>query len=385
MSRLRVTLHPAVLRWARERAGLDVDKLAAKFPVRPERVSEWETSGSITIAQADKLARCTYTPVGYLYLSEPPEDRLPIADFRTPSDEARRRPSPDLLETVHRMQRRQAWMRDDIIEEGGELLRFVASYNLDSSPQQVAAAMHDALGLTRGWAATDGAWSGALRRLRNQVENAGVLVVFNGIVGNNTRRKLDRDEFQGFALVDEYAPLIFVNSADFLAAQMFTLCHELAHIFIGAAGISKFESLQPSDHAIEEFCNQTAAEFLVPSDDLRRFWSGVRQRDDVYDAIARHFKVSQLVAARRAQDLALTTRNEFLVFYERHLASERRRSRPSGGNFWNTQNTRIGRRFEEAIVRAVREDRLLYREAYALTGLKGETFEQLIARNRTQL
>ena len=385
MSSLRVTLDPAVLRWARERAGLDVVKLAAKFPVRPERVTEWETSGSITIAQADKLARSTYTPVGYLYLSEPPEDRLPIADFRTPSDEARRRPSLNLLETVQLMQRRQAWMRDDIIEEGGESLRFVGRHDLDSSPPEVAAAMREALGLTRGWAAADGSWSGALRRLRNQVENAGVLVVFNGIVGNNTRRKLDRDEFQGFALVDGYAPLIFVNSADFVAAQMFTLCHELAHIFIGAAGISRLEALQPADHAIEHFCNQTAAEFLVPGDDLRRFWSEVRNREDAFDAIARHFKVSQLVAARRAQDLELTTRNEFLQFYERFLTRERLRDRPSGGNFWNTQNTRIGRRFEEAVVRAVREDRLLYREAYALTGLKGETFEQLIARNSTQL
>ena len=385
MSTLRVTLHPTVLRWARERAGLDVARLAAKIPVRPERVAEWETSGSITIAQADKLARYTYTPVGYLYLSEPPEDRLPIADFRTPSHEARRRPSPNLLETVHLMQRRQAWMRDDIIEEGGEVLRFVASYDLDSSPQQVAEAMRDALGLTRGWAASDGAWSGALRRLRNQVENAGVLAVFNGVVGSNTRRKLDREEFQGFALVDHYAPLIFVNSADFVAAQMFTLCHELAHIFIGAAGISRFQALQPSDHAIEDLCNRAAAEFLVPADELRRIWSEVRHREDLYDAIARRFKVSQLVAARRVQDLELTTRSEFLDFYERYLEGERRRDRPSGGNFWNTQNTRIGRRFEEAIVRAVREDRLLYREAYALTGLKGETFEQLIARNSTQL
>ena len=192
-------------------------------------------------------------------------------------------------------------------------------------------------------------------------------------------------EFQGFALVDEYAPLIFVNSADFVSAQMFTLCHELAHVFIGAAGVSRFEALQPSDHAIEQFCNRTAAEFLVPGDDLRRFWRDVGRRNDAYDAVARHFKVSQLVAARRAQDIELITRNEFLEFYERYLEDEHRRDRPSGGNFWNTQNTRIGRRFEEAVVRAVREDRLLYREAYALTGLKGETFEQLVARNSTRL
>ena len=385
MTRLRVTLQPSVLRWARDRAGLDVGKLAGKVGVRPERVTEWEVSGQITVAQADKLARSTHTPLGFLYLNEPPEDRLPIADFRAWSDDALRRPSPGLLETVYLMQRRQAWMRDDTIEAGGAPLGFVGAYDLASSPQRVAAAMRDALGLPHGWASAEGAWSDALRGLRNRVEDAGVLVVFNGIVGNNTRRTLDPDEFQGFALVDAYAPLIFVNSADFVAAQMFTLSHELAHIFIGADGVSKFEALRPPDQATEQFCNRTAAEFLVPSDDLRRYWREIRGQADLYEAVARHFKVSRLVAVRRALDLELITGREFSEFYERYLDSEHRRDKPSGGNFWNTQNTRIGRRFEEAIVRAVREDRLLYREAYALTGLKGESFEQLIARSSTQL
>ena len=91
----------------------------------------------------------------------------------------------------------------------------------------------------------------ALRRLRNQFDAAGVLVCFNGVVGNNTRRKLDPKEFQGFALADEYAPLVFVNSADFKAAQIFTLAHELAHLFVAESGVSTFQVLQPDSDDTE--------------------------------------------------------------------------------------------------------------------------------------
>lgn len=380
MGRLLITLQPAVLRWARERARLEVDELARKVGVRPERVAEWETSGKITLAQADKVAHRTYTPVGFLYLDEPPEDRLPISDFRTRGGESLRRPSPDLLETVYLMQRRQAWMHDDLVEEESDPLDFVGAYGLDSPPERVAIAMRVALQFRDGWAAAEGTWSDALRRLRDQSEDAGVLVVFNGIVGNNTRRKLDPAEFQGFALVDQYAPLVFVNSADFKAAQIFTLAHELAHIFIGADGVSRFEALQPPADEIENFCNKAAAEFLVPAAELRDFWSDARRARDPYQSIARHFKVSSLVAARRALDVELISREMFFELYSDYRDDELRgirRGEASGGNFWTTQRWRIGPRFGTAVARAVKEGRLPYREAYGLTGIRGETFERM--------
>ena len=378
--RLQIMLQPDVLRWARERTRVSRDELAQKLQVSPERVLEWERSGRISIAQADKLARRTHTPLGFLYLAEPPEDHLPIPDFRTRSDDKPSRPSPDLLETVETMLRRQAWMRDELIEDEAETLDFVGAYGIDAPPRQVAVAMRDALQLAYNWASQVSTWTDALTVLRNQAEDAGVLVVFNGIVGNNTQRKLDPDEFQGFALVDEYSPLIFVNGADFKAAQMFTFAHELAHLFVGETGVSIFKKFQPAPHAIERFCDQTAAEFLVPMDDLNNFWPTAKRANDRYQAIARHFKVSSLVAARRTLDLDLIDKNEFFRFYEEYQHTERdsrQQRKAKGGDFWNTQKWRIGPRFGTAVIRAVKEGRLLYREAYTLTGLKGDTFEEM--------
>ena len=376
-----------MLLWARERAGISRDALARQMQVKIERVIEWEETGDISIAQADRLAERTHTPLGLLYLSKPLEDVLPIPDFRTRhTDAPPLRPSLNLLETVYAMQRRQAWMRQDLVEVGAEPLEFVGAYSLRHSHMEVADAMRSALGVSNGWAEAMPTWTDALRFLRDRLDTVGVLMTFNGIVGNNTSRKLDRDEFQGFALVDEYAPLIFVNNSDFIAAKMFTLAHELAHICVGESGVSQFERLQPSENNTERFCDQTAAEFLVPESNLRDVWDIVAHTSDPFQLVARRFKVSAIVAARRALDLDLIDRNAFLDFYDSNKQQgEPKQKTSDNGNFWNTQRWRLGPRFAAAIVRAAKQGRIAYREAYALTGLSGKTFENLATNMRIQL
>lgn len=375
--RMPQTLAPDVLRWARQRAGLAPERLAAKMRVKLERLHDWEDSGRISLAQADRMARCTRTPLGYLFLKAPPEEDLVIPDYRTFAGTVPPRPSPDLLDTIHLMRRRQAWMRDELLEAAADPIPFVASSRNESSSDAVAKTMRLAFALPADWAATQRDWSSALRHLRDSADTAGVLTVFNGVVGNDTTRRLDRSEFQGFALVDRYAPLVFVNAADFKTAQMFTLAHELAHLFVGAPGLSSLGDQLPR-HETERFCNAVAAEFLVPAGEMIDHWLSAAHVDEALEAVARSFKVSVLVAARRAVHLGLIQPGEFRSFYERHTAAL---TPPSGGgNFWNNQNTRIGRRFGSAVCRAVVAGRLTYREAYALTGLKGDTFQKFIRR-----
>ncbi len=378
--RSQITLRPGVLKWARERSGFDTGELAAKLKIKPERVLQWEDSGRISIAQVDALAKHTHTPLGFLYMSEPPDESLPIADFRTVGNEPLRRPSPELLETVYAMQRRQDWMHDElVIQYEAPAIPFVGRFTLAEEPRIVAEFMRKTLALGSGWAAENPNWESALRFLQERVEGIGVLLVINGVVGNNNSRKLDPEEFRGFVLSDEYAPLIFINNADYKSAQMFTIAHELAHVFVGETGLSNFEYFQPSAHDTERFCDRTAAEFLVPEDDLHAYWPEASDMVDPYAAIARHFKVSSIVAARRTLDLRLIETGEFFEFYDTYKGSEWRGAQQSqsGGNFWNTQRWRIGARFAAAVVRAVREGRLTYREAYSLTGLKGDTFKAM--------
>ena len=274
------------------------------------------------------------------------------------------------------MARRQAWMRDELIEDGVDPLPFVGCCGADSTPAVGAVAMREHLDLATDWGSRQRSWTEALRHLRNRAEASGILVAFNGVVGNDTHRRLDRGEFQGFALVDHYAPLIFVNGTDFKAAQMFTLAHELAHVFVGATGLSNVDATPSPSHDAERFCNSAAAEFLVSEAELIAHWKRVGSIDDSLQAVARRFKVSVLVAAHRALRLRLIDRDEFGRFYDTYQQQATRRpDERTGGNFWNSQNVRIGHRFGAAVSRAVKEGRLSYREAYALTGLRGDTFE----------
>jgi Zn-dependent peptidase ImmA (M78 family) len=278
------------------------------------------------------------------------------------------------------MERRQGWMRDYLIEQGQDRLAFVASAKPTSPPLALAAQIKNTLELTANWAARMGTWTDALRYLERRMEQVGILVVVNGIVGNNTRRKLNVEEFRGFVLVDAYAPLVFINGADAKAAQMFTLAHELVHLWLGKSAAFDLRRLQPARDATEQLCNRTAAEFLVPEAELRRAWPTLQDGTDHYQQLARQFKVSELVAARRALDLHLIDKEEFFRFYSGYLQRQRRmESTQKGGNFYATQNLRIGRRFASAVARAVGEGELLYREAYNLTGLHGAAFERYMA------
>lgn len=370
----KVAVKYDLITWARERSGLRTDALVKKFP----KFREWERGeAQPTLRQLEALAKTTATPLGYFFLSNPPEEQLPIPDFRTVPGAQARRPSPNLLDTIQTMQQRQGWMRDFLIEEGEPPLAFIGSVNLQDDFDAVASRVRETLSLSANWAYDRRTWTDALTTLRGAIEEVGILVMISGIVGNNTRRKLDVNEFRGFILVDEYCPLIFVNGADAKAAHMFTLAHELAHLWLGRGGVINFDNLQPVNHEVEIFCNRVAAEFLVPAEFMRQVWTEAEQVEEPFQFLARHFKVSPLVAARRALDLSLIPRQEFFSFYREYQEDERRQKRKSsGGDFYATQGLRIGERFASAVVRAVKEGRLLYRDAYRLTGLHGKTFDR---------
>ena len=374
----RVPIAPEMLRWACERSGRDVADLAARVPQLPAWVrGERQPS----LKQLEKLATATRTPFGYLFLAAPPEDRLPVPDFRTLWGVSRSRPSPDLLDTLYSMQRRQEWLRECLIESDVGPLSFTGSARLTDDPASVGREMRRALGLHGGWAAEVSTWQDAVRELRRAIEQVGVMAVINGVVGNNTSRKLSVEEFRGFALTDPYAPLIFVNGADAKSAQMFTLAHELAHIWLGTEGISGFESLFPGGSDVEDWCNAAAAELLVPSEEVASCWHEVKRGPRPFETLARAFKVSPVVAARRALDLSLVDRDAFRDFYKAYVKRDLAGgARSTGGSFYNNQNTRVGELFASHVLRAAMEGRIGFKQAYDLTGLRGGTFQRYARR-----
>jgi Zn-dependent peptidase ImmA (M78 family) len=378
---MRVTLEPQVLRWARERAGLSVRELGEKLKTKPESVRSWEETGQLSFAQAEKLARVTHTPFGYLYLEAPPEEKLPVPDFRTVAGKDLLRPSPDLLDVLGGALRRQDWIRDYLVAYGEEALSFVGSAKLDESPDEVAARIRRAIHLETEARSDARNWEEALRLQVEGMEESGVLVMRSGIVGNNTHRQLSVEEFRGFALSDLYAPLVFINSRDSKGAQMFTLAHELVHIWLGVSGVSNLEATYAPNHRIERFCNRVAAELLVPAVELRAEWQAARAQPRPLAGLAQRFKVSSLVLLRRLRDLRFISQSQFERQYsdEEKRFEERTAQSAGGGDFYLTQRTRTGRRFAKALIESVLEGRTTYRDAFQLLGIrKIETFNEFV-------
>lgn len=375
----RVPIRSEMLRWACERAGCDTRDLAPRFP----HLIDWERGeAQPTVKQLEAFARATHTPLGFLFLPEPPQEPLPIPDLRTVKDRPPR-PSPDLLDTIYAMQRRQDWLREERIDGEAAPLEFVGSARLGDEPAAVGQEMRRAVGIDETWASEVPGWQEAVSELRRRIEALGAMAVINGIVGNNTHRKLDVGEFRGFALTDRYAPLLFVNGADAKSAQMFTLAHELAHLWLGGEGegISGYEGIFPGDGRVERFCDQAAAEFLVPANALRERWRAVRNEPGAFERVARYFKVSPIVAGRRAMDLRLVNRETFFDFYGAYVQRERRQPESAGGgDFYNNQNTRVGAAFATRVIRAAMGGRLSFKQAYDLTGLRGGAFQEYAKR-----
>lgn len=374
----RVSISRELLRWASERSGRSGESLAKKFP----KLEEWERGESgPTFKQLEDYAQYTHTPFGYFFLTKPPEEHIPIPDLRMVHNQETRQPSADLLDTIYAMQRRQAWLREDRIECEAEPLDFVGSAGLRDSPEDIGREMRRIVGLGEDWVAGVRAWQDAVRELRRAIEELGVMAVINGVVGNDTHRKLNVKEFRGFALCDDYAPLIFVNGADAKSAQMFTMAHELGHIWLGESALTDLGPVSSPTQDIEAWCDGVAAEFLVPAQALKAYWRDARHEEPPFETIARHFKVSPIVAGRRAMDLRLVERETFFKFHREYIRRERRRPvAAGGGDFYNNQNTRVGQLFAMQVIRAAKEGRLGFKEAYDLTGLRGGAFQEYSSR-----
>ena len=372
---IRVDIKPELLSWARERAGLEIDALAHRFP----KLMAWEQGAAKpTLKQLENFAKATHTPIGFLFLQDPPVEKIPIPDFRTIRNEAIARPSPDLLDMIYVCQQRQEWYRDFSRAERILPLAFVGSASLNSGVESTAAMMRRALRFDLEQRRRAPTWTDALRLFIAQADEAGIMVMCSGVVLNNNTRGLDPEEFRGFALSDNLAPLVFINGADTKAAQMFTLAHELAHVWLGQSAVSDSQASLVPEHQVERWCNKVAAEFLVPLEMLKNEYDPRSTMRASLDGLARRFKVSTLVIMRRIHDAGGLTREEFWNAYERELMRLMAISKKEGGNFYLTQAARVSKRFARALVVSTLEGQTLHRDAFRMLGFgKLETFKKL--------
>jgi Zn-dependent peptidase ImmA (M78 family) len=370
----RITVQPEILRWAVDRSGLSYGDFK-------EPVQDWINGQSQpTVRKLESFARKAMVPFGYLFLPKPPDEPIRVPDFRTFGDEKLRTFSPNLRDSITDVERRQAWMRDYLIDLGNQPLDIVGSLKSTLPYELAAIRIRERLGLSINWQTKQNNWEQALTSLRRAIETAGIFVCMTNQVGLNTRRPLDQNEFRGFVLIDRYAPWIFVNTNDTKSAQMFTLAHELVHVWLGKPGLFNLEKLEPANDAVEQFCNRVAAEFLLPVDLFIPEWTNSGSLSDRCSRLSQRFKVSPLVVGRRALELDLISRTAFFKFYQeqmeqwRDLKELRKAEDKPIPIFWQQQDLRLGGRFGQAVAQAYAERKLLPSEARDLTSFSRDAF-----------
>jgi Zn-dependent peptidase ImmA (M78 family)/DNA-binding XRE family transcriptional regulator len=358
-----VAITSEVFRWARERAGLSDEKLAKSVSAKLEKIRAWETGKEYpNFHQAQKLASALSIPLGYLFLSQPPQITNPVADFRTLPGKEGGNLSPNLQDVLDDALRKRDWYKEWRQQENIAPFDFVGKYSLRSKPENIVLDMRQVLDVPQDFAYKIGTWDLHLRQLVQKVELAGILVLQSGIVGNNTRRKLSVQEFRGFALADQYAPLVFINAQDATAARIFTLIHELVHIWTGTSGISNPDFISNGKEAqrAEIFCNQVAAEFLVPNEIFIKRWNIHQDALDNAQQLATRFRVSSQVILRRAFDAGFLNLDEYQDAVQAAIKASKPRAKGGGGDFYNTLFSRNSRRFTTELLSAVSSGRLSY-------------------------
>ncbi len=353
-------INPEIISWARQRCGYTPGLMAKKLNTKLDRYLSWEDGkDQPTFKQAQKLANVAHVPFGYFFLREPPTEDLPIPDLRRVGGTPLGKPSPELIETVRSVMAKQEWFKDYLLENGAEPLEFVGRFNFQEfEPSVIVEDICSVLEINNAPDFRKGDSDAYLSRLIKACEEKRILVMRSGIVGTNTHRKLNVSEFRGFAIADRLAPLVFINSADARTARLFTLIHELAHLWIGSSGVS---SAEPDDQREEAFCNQVAGEFLVPKDEFDELWEDDVSMNTNFVNLSSYFHVSTLVVARRALQFSRISKASYQDFYKAEL--ERFKNQGGGGNFYRNSTARNSSVFARAVIREALRSKMLLRDA----------------------
>lgn len=362
-------INEKVLAWAVDRAEIPLDAVAKKVNVKPERLVTWIGGEERpTFRQAQSLSSALHIPFGYLFLKEPPEEKLAIPDLRTVGGDPARKLDLNFRDLLSDVLFKRDWFRDFIRDHSGRELEFIGKFGASDNTRTIAADMRSVLYGEDGPPKT-GNWEEHLRMLIDKAEAAGIWVMRNGIVGSNTHRPLSVSQFRGFAIADRVVPLIFINGKDAKAAQIFTFAHELAHLWLGESGVSNVQ-LGAADYGvhqkIERKCNEIAAEFLIPAADFPAQWNAASTLSDNADRLSRSYKVSRIVIVRRALDLGLIDQASYGRFYAIEAARWSDTPATDGGSFHNNLPLRNGQRFTRAVVNQAVSGGMLLRHAASL-------------------
>lgn len=318
-----------------------------------------------TFNQLKKIAKAFGIPVGLLLLSKPIEIPELKLNFRTIASEYLNYQSKELQDTIQEMKMKQEFLQSQISYE----LSFIGEFTIKNNVEEVANSIRKVLNLPIDYYDHVNG-NEILNYMRLKINQAGIFVFFNGKVKDNTKRLLNVKEFRGFVLTDKKAPIIFINQRDTKNAQLFTLVHELVHLFIGESEIFGSQNEVDDYDLVETFVNKVTAELLVPK---YKFLKLQKDKKSIKE-LANTFKVSEFVIIRRLFDNQLIDKHQYLHFHQQLLENyekndQQQKLKNTGGNYNHNLKFRIDNNFFKYVDNALENETISYTDAYHIIGV----------------
>ena len=378
MPTVNVNIQPAIIRWALSQTS--EEKLGAKLV---ENIKHWlDGTKSPTFNQIEDFSKKSHIPLGYFFLQTPPVEQISLLEYRTLDSVELTNPSRNLIDTIHEMEAVQEWMVNYRKEYNYDTISVVGSLKGITDMNVIANAIRSDLGFTVDWYRECTNPSEAFNKVRGLLEECGIVVMMNGVVGKNTHRALDVNEFRAFAMVNEWAPLIFINGADSAGGRLFSLFHEIVHLWIGENDLYNDRRYAANGvKPLEVICNAVAGELMVPKTAFIEKWNN-NTNDDIHVKIkelARMFRCSGSVIARRAFDNKKIDKNVYnqviTEAIEAYIQSKQEKS--SGGDYYRVARSKLDGVFVRALCESVNSGRTSFTEAYRLTNTTSKTFSEV--------
>lgn len=367
-------IQPQVLKWAVDASDKTYEEVHHQF----ENIN-FNQGSTLTIHQINQLSKLLQVPFGYLILDQPPQEDIELLKYRTIDNLKHEKPSRALIETITTMQKRQEFMKETLIDGGFAPLNFINTISINTPVEEAVRIISNTLNIEKGW---NFKAKNVLKKLKSIVSDCGILVMQESIVNGNTRRKLNTDEFRAFVMIDPHVPLIFINGQDSIKGKVFSLCHELVHVFLGSDELYNVTAYE-SNNKEEQYCNEVAAELLLPKSHLKaKYQNNTQPLAQFINQLAEEYSVSELVVLIRMKKLQLISVDKFELLYT-HFQKEiqqnlRKKDKQGMANYYNVKLSNIDSRYIKAVNTKVKEGKLLYADAYDLLGVKGKTYHQLI-------
>ncbi len=379
----RIEISPKISDWILS----IVDKTAKNEKVL-NAVASWSNGENYpTFNQLKDISRALHIPFGYFLLKNPPKEDLSLLEFRTFNSRQQVKASRELVDTMTKMEQIQDWAKTERAANGMTPLQFVGSEQNEHDPDKLAERIRQLLHLKTDWFCDPTInTKTSFSFLRNALSNLGVIIMVNSIVGNNTRRSLDIEEFRAFALTDHLAPLIFINSNDANGGLLFSLVHEFVHILMGTADLynnPNVSGVKKQPRSVEQLANAATAELLVPQRLFIEKWHETNDESSVkIDSLSTFFKCSRMVIARRALDFDYI-QQELYIQIEKQSRSdylklkEKNKNNKKGPSFYNMKAYRFDNNLFQTMEQSIAEGRTTYTQAYSLTDTAYKNFDQV--------